>query len=114
MKRHLADTLGEISGSILSEDDKAWPDFKVIVWKLFQDSNINSNLAAFNIIESFFSYAPMHFRDDANNLFALFKGGLAHENSKMKIGALKAFSSYLEIVEHKKQAPFQELIIPIY
>lgn len=114
MKRHLSDTLGEIAGSILSENDKAWPDFKINVWKLFQDSNVNSNLAAFNILESFFSFAPEHFRDDGNNLFTLFKAGLCHDNNKMKLSALKAFSSYLEILEPKKHAPFQELTLQIY
>ena len=47
MKRQLADALGEVAGSILSENDKAWPEFKINVWKLFQDQNMVSNLAAF-------------------------------------------------------------------
>jgi len=50
MKRHLSDTLGEIAGSIISTDDKAWPNFKTNVWALFQDSGIPSNLAGFNIL----------------------------------------------------------------
>ena len=76
MKRQLSDTLGQIAGSILSENDKAWPEFKVNVWKLFQDQNVMSNLAAFKILSSFFSFAPNHFKDDAQALFGLFKAGL--------------------------------------
>ena len=47
MKKFIADTIGEIAGSIISTKDDAWPEFKVNVWKFFHDSNINSVLAGF-------------------------------------------------------------------
>ena len=50
MKRHIADTLGEVAGSILAANNEAWPDFKKNVWILLQDTNINSNLSAFYIL----------------------------------------------------------------
>jgi hypothetical protein len=50
MKKHIADTLGEIAGSIIQANEKGWPEFKTHVWALFQDANINSNLAAFYIL----------------------------------------------------------------
>lgn len=95
MKKHIADTLGEIAGSILSADNEAWPDFKKNVWVLLQDTNIDSNLSAFNILESFFTYAPSHFKDNANDLYALFKAALGHENNKLKLASLRCFQAYL-------------------
>ena len=61
MKKHMADTIGEIAGTIISVKDDGWNDFKVNVWKLFKDSNINSVFAGFYILESFLSFAPDHF-----------------------------------------------------
>jgi hypothetical protein len=62
MKKHIADTIGEIAGSIIVKDDKAWPEFKTNVWKLLQDSNLNSVFGGFYILESFISFAPDHFK----------------------------------------------------
>ncbi len=64
MKKHIADTIGEIAGSILCKDDNAWPDFKKNVWTLFQNENINVNLGAFYILEHFFTFAPTYFAKD--------------------------------------------------
>jgi hypothetical protein len=50
MQRHIADTLGEVAGSIISNVPTSWPDFKKNVYTLFQDGNISSNLAAFYIL----------------------------------------------------------------
>ena len=76
MKKHIADTIGEIAGSLIAQNDEAWPDFKTNVWKLFQDSMIQSVFAGFYILESFLGFAPDHFKDHANDLYALFKLGL--------------------------------------
>lgn len=78
MKKHIADSIGEIAGSIIAMNNEAWPDFKTNVWKLFQDPNINSVFAGFYILESFMSFASTHFADNANDLYALFKLGLDH------------------------------------
>lgn len=50
MKRHIADTLGEIAGSLISQDENNWPEFKNHVYTLFKDNNLPSNLAAFYIL----------------------------------------------------------------
>ena len=91
----MADTLGEIAGSVINNNADSWPQFKTNVWELFKQQNVNSNILAFLILESFFNYAAQHYKDDANNLFVLFKAGLNHENMKMRLGALKSFESYL-------------------
>jgi hypothetical protein len=114
MKKHLADTIGEVAGSIIGPKDDSWPDFKINVWKLFKDSNVNSFFAGFYILESFLSFAPDHFKDNANDLYSLFKSGLEHENFKLKLSALKCFVSYLEVLEVKKHSTFQSLIINIF
>ena len=98
MKKHIANTIGEIAGSLISVKDEAWPDFKTNVWKLFQDPNIQSVLAGFYILESFLGFAPDHFKDHGNDLYALFKLGLEHEDGKLKLSALKCFESYLEVL----------------
>jgi hypothetical protein len=84
------------------------------VWKLFQDTNIQSVLGGFYILESFLGFAPDHFKDHANDLYALFKLGLEHEDGKLKLSALKCFESYLEVLEIKKQSTFQALTISIF
>lgn len=114
MKKHIADTIGEVAGSIIAKDDNAWPAFKTSVWQLLQDSNLNSVFGGFYILESFVGYAADHFKDNANDLFALFKIGLCHENGKLKLSALRCFSSYLEVLEPKKQTLFQGLVLNIY
>lgn len=114
MKKHIADTIGEIAGSVISKEDSAWPAFKSNVWQLLQDANLNSVFGGFYILESFFSYAPDHFKDNSNDLFALFKVGLCHENGKLKLSALRCFGSYLEVLEPKKQTVFQGLVLNIY
>jgi hypothetical protein len=76
MKKFIADAIGEIAGSIISADDAAWPEFRVNVWNLFKDANINSVFAGFYILESFLTFAPDHFKDYTNDLYALFKLGL--------------------------------------
>ena len=58
MQKHIADTLGEVAGSIISNAPQGWPEFKKHVYTLFQDANMSSNLAAFYILESFFSFCP--------------------------------------------------------
>lgn len=114
MKKHLADTIGEIAGSLIGANNEAWPDFKINVWKFFKDSNINSFFAGFYILESFLTFAPDHFKDNTNDLYSLFKSGLEHENHKLKLSALKCFVSYLEVLEIKQHSSFQSLIISIF
>ena len=91
MKKHIADTLGEIAGSVISKQPENWPDFKGNVWKLFQDSQLPSVFAGFYILESFLTFAPDHFKDNTNDLHALFQLGFKHENSKLKLSALSCF-----------------------
>jgi len=50
MKKHIADTIGEIAGSLISTNNEAWPEFKPNVWKLFQDPNIVSVFGGFYIL----------------------------------------------------------------
>ncbi len=73
MQKHIADTLGEVAGSIIATEPQNWPEFKNNVYTLFQDPNSSSHLAAFYILESFFTFSPEYFKEDANNLYVLFK-----------------------------------------
>lgn len=107
MQRHIADTLGEVAGSIIATEPTNWPEFKKHVYTLFQDQNVSSNLAAFYILESFFTFCPEYFKEDSNDLYALFKNSFCHENEKLKLAALKSFSSYLEVLETKKHKQFE-------
>ena len=50
MKKHIADSIGEIAGSIINKDEAGWPEFKVNVWRLFGDNNINSVFSGFYIL----------------------------------------------------------------
>jgi hypothetical protein len=39
-------------------------------------------------------------------LYALFKNALTHAENKVKVAGMKAFSSYLSVLENKKMAKF--------
>lgn len=84
------------------------------MWKFFKDSNVNSFFAGFYILESFLGFAPDHFKDNTNDLYSLFQSGLSHENCKLKLSALRCFSSYLDVLEIKKQSTFQPLITSVF
>jgi hypothetical protein len=107
MQKHIADTLGEVAGSIISIDTTSWPEFKNHVYTLFKDSEMSSNLAAFYILESFFTFSPEYFKEDSNDLYSLFKNSFCHENEKLKLAALRSFSSYLQVLETKKHKQFE-------
>lgn len=62
MKKHIADTLGEIAGSILSKDINAWPEFKTNIWTLFQEPSGAGILPAFNVLETFLPFCPTLFQ----------------------------------------------------
>ena len=80
MKRHIADTLGEVAGNIILTNPTGRPEFKKHVYTLFKDPNIPSNLAAFCILESFFAFSPEYFKEDSNDLYALFNNAFCYEN----------------------------------
>lgn len=114
MKKHIADTLGEIAGSILSKDINAWPEFKTNIWTLFQEPSGAGILPAFNVLETFLPFCPTLFQQNSKDLFVLFQSGLKHENNKIKLSSLNAFSSYLEILEPSDQKSFKLLTNDIY
>ena len=113
MKKHIADTLGEIAGSVLSTNADEWPEFKVHLWELFKQENFSSIMAGFFLLETFLPFCPEMFKDDKNGLYSLFKNGLTHENNKLKLSSLNAFSSYLETLEIKDQKLFRPLVLDI-
>jgi hypothetical protein len=114
MQKHIADTLGEVAGSIIATNPTGWPEFKKHVYTLFQDANISSNLAAFYILESFFAFSPEYFKEDSNDLYALFKNSFCHENEKLKLAAMRSFSSYLGALETRKHKQFEDIILPLF
>lgn len=71
-------------------------------------------MAGFFLLETFLPYSPQTFKDDQNDLYVLFKNGLSHENNKIKVSSLNAFSSFLEILEIKEQKMFKPLILDIF
>ena len=95
MKKHIADTLGEIAGSVISSSDENWNEFKIHLWELFKNENLSSILSGFYVLETFLPFSSDTFKNDANDLFVLFKNGLTNENCKLRLSALNAFSSYL-------------------
>lgn len=50
MKKHIANTIGEVAGSLIAKEDAAWPAFKPSVWQLLQDANLNSVFGGFYIL----------------------------------------------------------------
>ena len=94
---------------MISQNNEAWPDFKINVWKLIQAPNVDSVLSGFYILESFLKFAPGHFRDHTNDLYDFFKLGLEHENYELKLSALKCFSAYLNAIEIQLKSHFQVL-----
>lgn len=101
MKKHIADTLGELAGSILSKEGGHWPEFKTSLWELFKQEGFGAALAAFNVLETFLPFAPETFKDNKQDMFVLFQNGFKSENPKLQLASLNAFSSYLQILEPK-------------
>lgn len=65
MKKHIADTLGEVAGSVLSKDPNAWSDFKANVWALFGEPSGAGILPGFNVLETFLPFCPAIFDENA-------------------------------------------------
>ena len=114
LRRQIADTIGEIAGSVLSEKSDAWPKFVECIWLLFSANNANCTIAAFNILETFLSYAPDVFTKYRNELYAVFKNSLIHSDIKIKSAGLKALSTHLQVLETKEMSIYDDLVIPIY
>lgn len=71
-------------------------------------------MPGFYVLETFLPFCPNVFEENAHELFVLFQSGLRHENNKIRLSALNAFSSYLEILEPKEQKNFKLLTSDIY
>jgi hypothetical protein len=95
MKNNFAETLGEIAGSLLSNDNWAWPDFKGNVWKLIRDSSLSNVYAGFRVLEHVLKHAPQHFFEDREDLCKLFKMSFENEDNQLKMAALRCFTEYL-------------------
>ena len=114
LRRQIADTIGEIAGSVLSEKADAWPKFVEYIWALFGTNTPNASVSAFNILETFLSYAPDVFTKHRNELYAVFKNSLIHSDIKIKSAGLKALSTHLQVLETKEMTIYEDLVIPIY
>jgi hypothetical protein len=71
-------------------------------------------VAAFNILETFLSYAPDVFAKHRNELYAVFKNSLIHSDANIKCAGLKALSTHLQVLETKEMSIYEDLVIPIY
>jgi hypothetical protein len=93
---------------------EAWPKFVECIWALFSIGTANASIAAFNILETFLTYAPDVFSKHRNELYAVFKNSLIHSDIKIKSAGLKALSTHLQVLETKEMIIYEDLVIPIY
>ena len=56
-----ADTIGEISGTLLKIDKKNWPKFTECIFILLNDPNPDNIASGLGVLESFFNYCPEFF-----------------------------------------------------
>lgn len=50
VRKQISDAIGEIAGSVLSENRDAWPKFIESVWKLFSQSSVAATVSGFNLL----------------------------------------------------------------
>jgi len=98
LRRQIADTIGEIAGSVLSDKADAWPKFVEYIWALFGTGTPAASISAFNILETFLSYAPSVFIKHRNELYAVFKNSLIHSDVKIKAAGLRALSTHMQVL----------------
>jgi hypothetical protein len=50
MVRMVGMSIGRVAANIIVEDDQQWPEFKDIVWKLFQQGELKAIESGFSLL----------------------------------------------------------------
>lgn len=119
IRHQICDAIGEIGGTLLEHTDpnnpsqvsvNLWPELPGQIMGLLSCSNEILIEAGLKILSTLFGYVPETFAKEKESLFNIFKAGMVSSSKNVKLAAVEAFGSYVEIMEPKHTKKFQELI----
>lgn len=113
--RHLiCDAIGEIGGSLLEDSEKEkgnrWPELINILWQLFMQERNPLIEGGFKILASLLSFCSDTFEKHKSELHTLFKNGMANADKMIKLSAIQALGSHVEVLEPKECKVYEDLI----
>ena len=75
------------------------------------DPNEERQEDGFNVLSGLITFATEIFENQKNELYTLFNNGLGSKNPKLKLSSVKAFGSYIEVLEFKNLKDFEPLLL---
>lgn len=119
IRHQICDAIGEIGGTLLEHQDpfnqnapskNNWPELPGMIMQLLSCPSENLIESGLKILSTLFTYAAETFVKEKEALLNIFRGGLMHKSKNIKLAALEALGSFIEIVEPKHTKKFEELI----
>ena len=90
--------------------ENRWPELPGIIMQLLSCPSENLIESGLKILATLFTYASETFVKEKEALLNIFRGGLSNGSKNIKLAALEALGSFIEIVEPKHTKKFEELI----
>lgn len=120
IRHQICDAIGEIGGTLMEHQDQfnqgtqpsenRWPELPGIIMQLLSCPSENLIESGLKILATLFTYASETFVKEKEALLNIFRGGLSNGSKNIKLAALEALGSFIEIVEPKHTKKFEELI----
>ena len=118
--RHLlCDLIGEVGGTIINLDEeeakgnaeaRQWPEIMQNIFTFYVQGNDMLKESSLRILITFFTFANQEFAEYKTQLYSIFKSALENSLPDIKLAAIQAFGSYLEICEPKDAKIFEDLL----
>jgi len=120
IRHQICDAIGEIGGTLMEHQDQfnenlapsqnKWPELPGVIMQLLSCPSENLIESGLKILTTLFTYASETFVKEKEALLNIFRGGLTNTSKNIKLAALEALGSFIEIVEPKHTKKFEELI----
>ena len=120
IRHQICDAIGEIGGTLMEHQDQfnenmqpsqnKWPELPAVIMQLLSCPSENLIESGLKILATLFTYASETFVKEKEALLNIFRGGLTNTSKNIKLAALEALGSFIEIVEPKHTKKFEELI----
>lgn len=120
IRHQICDAIGEIGGTLMEHQDQfnqsnqasenKWPELPGMIMQLLSCPSENLIESGLKILSTLFTYASETFVKEKDALLNIFRGGLTNNSKNIKLAALEALGSFIEIVEPKHTKKFEELI----
>lgn len=120
VRYQICDFIGEIGGTILNIDEeeaknvpqenKTWDELMQRIMELWVSKIDTMMEASLKIMTTLFTYVSDEFLKYKTDLYAIFKNGLEHNEIKIKVAAIEAMASWLEIIDSKNTKMYEDLV----